>query len=93
MSDFDYLAHIKKRHPEPYFTFPEIPPVAELSFEPLTNENVEQLYHLFENDESPFVDKRFKSYEGAKKYANEVVAYGPYLPKQGGKDWLFKGVG
>ena len=90
MSAYDYLADIKKRHPEPFFTFPAIPPFHEFSFEPLTVENSEQLFHLFENDPSPFVDKRFKTKEGAKEHAQWVMEYGPYIPKHGGRDWLFK---
>jgi hypothetical protein len=45
---------------------------------------------LFENEASPFVDERFKTYEGAKEYANDISFCGAYMPKHGGQDWLFK---
>ncbi len=39
---------------------------------------------------APFVDERFKTYEGAKEYANDISFCGAYMPKHGGQDWLFK---
>jgi RimJ/RimL family protein N-acetyltransferase len=86
----DFYADFRKWHPKPYFSFPEIPPASSLTFEKLTLENFEQLYQLFENDSSPFVDKRFKTYEGAKEYAQYLSVCGAYSPKHGGQDWLFK---
>lgn len=79
-----------KPHPkEPYFVFPDIPPYEEVSFEKLTSENFQQLCLMFEADENPFTDERFKHYDKAKKYAQGIEEYGAYSPKHGGQDWLF----
>jgi RimJ/RimL family protein N-acetyltransferase len=89
MQTNEFLDFFRKQHPKPYFTFPDVPPADELSFEVLTPDNFEQLYLLFENDSSPFVDSRFKTYEGAKEYATHLSIYGAYSPKHGSQDWLF----
>jgi RimJ/RimL family protein N-acetyltransferase len=73
----------------PYFVFPDIPAYEELTFEKLTSENFAQIYLLFESDVNPFTDARFKHYESAKKYAENLEQYGAYSPKHGGQDWLF----
>ena len=56
----------------------------------MTTENFQQLYLLFEGDDSPFTDKRFKQYDSAKLYASELEKYGRFSPKHGSQDWLFK---
>lgn len=86
----DFYHEFRRLHPKPYFSLPEIPPTGELTFEKLNLENFEQLYKLFENGNSPFVDERFKTYEGAKDYASYISTYGAYTPKHGGQDWFFK---
>jgi RimJ/RimL family protein N-acetyltransferase len=78
------------KYKKPYFTFPEIPSTNELMFEKLTEENFQNLYLLFEGDTSPFVDERFKTYQGAEEYTKYLCQYGAILPKHGGQDWLFK---
>lgn len=85
----DDLFNPFQQNREPYFSFPDVPPTASLTFEKLSLQNFETFCHLFEKDASPFVDARFKSYDGAKEYAEYLVAYGAYSPKHGGQDWLF----
>lgn len=74
---------------EPYFVFPDIAPCEDFSFEKLTSKNFEQLYQMFEADESPFTDKRFKNFAQAAVYANNLEEYGTKLPKHGSQDWLY----
>lgn len=74
---------------EPYFVFKDIPPYEELSFEKLTSKNCKYLFQMFEPDESPFTDKRFKNYIQALKYAKYLERYGPCMPKHGSQDWLY----
>ena len=74
----------------PYFTFPDIPPLLNFTFEKLSSFNFEQLYLLFENDASPFTDERFKHRESAQEYAADIEQYGAYSPKHGQQDWYFK---
>jgi RimJ/RimL family protein N-acetyltransferase len=74
---------------EPYFVFEDIPPYEEFSFEKLTSKNFEQLYQMFESDESSFTDARFKDYAKAALYARHLKEYGVYLPKHGSQDWLY----
>ena len=90
MQEADFYTEFRKFHPTPHFFFPDIPSTEELTFEKLNLENFEQLYLLFENDSSPFVDERFKTYEGARDYAKYISVCGAYSPKHGNQDWLFK---
>ena len=55
MRQKDFYTQFRKLHPKPYFAFPDIPSTNEFTFEKLSSENFEQLYLLFENDDSPFV--------------------------------------
>ncbi len=73
-----------------YFDFPDIKSADEFYFEKLTTENFQQLYLLFEGDDSLFTAERFKHYETAEQYANELEKYGRFSPKHGSQDWLFK---
>ena len=73
-----------------YFEFPDIEHYDEFSFEKLNTENFQQLYLLFEGDDSPFTDERFRHYDTAKEYADYLEKYGRFSPKHGGQDWLFK---
>jgi RimJ/RimL family protein N-acetyltransferase len=73
-----------------YFDFPDIDNTDEFSFEKLTTENFQQLYLLFENDDSLFTDERFKKYNTAEQYAVYLDKYGRYSPKHGSQDWIFK---
>jgi RimJ/RimL family protein N-acetyltransferase len=86
----DFYIEFKKTHTKSFFSFPEIPSFKNFSFEKLTEQNFEQLYLLFEGDSSPFVDERFKTFEGAKEHAKFISTCGAFLPKHGGQDWLFK---
>ncbi len=86
----DFYIEFKKTHTKSFFSFSEIPPFKNFSFEKLTEQNFEQLYLLFEGDSSPFVDERFKSYEGAKEHARFISICGAFSPKHGCQDWLFK---
>lgn len=92
MAQDDFYATFRRMHPEPYFQFPAIPSTPTVSFEKLDLENFGQLPLLFADDQSPFVDERFKNYEGAKEYATYLTLYGAFSPKQGSQDWLFKTV-
>lgn len=74
---------------KPYFVFPDISSCEEFSFEKLTSGNFEQLYQMFEADESAFTNKRFKNYAQASIYANDLEQFGANLPKHGGQDWFY----
>ncbi len=86
----DFYTDFKRLHPKVQFHFPAIPSLPDYTFESLDSTNFDQLYGLFANDASPFVDSRFKTYDGAKEYAKELSFCGAYMPKHGGHDWLFK---
>ena len=73
-----------------YFNFPDIKGYGEFSFEKLTTKNFQQLWMLFEVDDSPFTEESFKQYDLAEKYANDLEKYGRFSPKHGSQDWLFK---
>lgn len=86
----DFYIEFRKIYSKIHFSFPEIPPFKNFSFEKLTEQNFEQLYLLFEGDPSPFVDERFKTCEGAKEHARFIQLCGAYVPKHGCQDWIFK---
>ena len=71
------------------FTFPPKESFEELAFEDLNEGNFAQLYLMFESDNSPFVDKQFKTYTAAEEYAKYIEKYGATAPKHGSHDWLF----
>lgn len=73
-----------------YFDFPDIKSIDNFSFEKLTTENFQQLYLLFEGDDSVFTDDRFKHHVSAREYANYLEKYGRFSPKHGSQDWFFK---
>ena len=74
---------------KPFFTFPDIKPTGEFSFEKLTMQNFEQLCKMFENDDNIFTDERFKSHEGAKMYVEDRIRYAALSAKHAGQDWFF----
>lgn len=80
---------IFQHHQKKRFFFPDVPATAVLRLEKLNLQNFEFLFHLFETDTSDFVDERFKSYEAAKAYTEQLITYGAYSAKHGGQDWLF----
>lgn len=90
MEKEDFYSWFRTTHTKRLFSFPDVPCAGELSFEKLNTENFEQLYLLFENDSSSFVDERFKTHDGAKEYARYLEVCGAYTAKHGGQDWLFQ---
>lgn len=86
----DFYTWFTEHHKTKHFSFPEIPPLNNLVFERLTQQNASALYRLFQNDGSPFVDDRFKSMEGAQEYAKYLDVCGAYTAKHGGGDWLVR---
>lgn len=85
-----FYIEFKRTHTKKLFSFPDIPAFENYSFEKLSEQNFEQLYLLFEGDESPFVDARFKSHDEAKEYATFISICGAFVAKHGGQDWFFK---
>ncbi len=61
----NFYEEFKRLHPKPYFSFPDIPDYKGYSFEKLNIENFKQLYLLFEDDDSNFVDERFHAFIAA----------------------------
>lgn len=95
MDDAEFYQWFRKQHPDPYFSFPDLESIDDISFEKLTPRNADALYRLFANDTSTFVDKRFKTPDAARAYAQWLSDWGPYSPKHGSQDYLFsvEGVG
>jgi hypothetical protein len=69
--------------------FPPMPDSERLSYEIITNNNYSILVSLFEADENPFIDERFKSLDEAKEYAEDLTDL-LYDPKHGGCDFLIR---
>ncbi|MBD0350841.1 MAG: GNAT family N-acetyltransferase [Flavisolibacter sp.] len=90
MENTHELSRLEKFPIYTYFSFPDIPPTPELCFEKLNEQNFEQLFFLFENDDSRFVYEHFKTHLGAKEYTEYLVQYGTTTPKHGGQDWFVK---
>jgi RimJ/RimL family protein N-acetyltransferase len=73
----------------PLHHFPPMPDSERLSYEIITNNNYSILVSLFEADENPFIDQRFKSLDQAKEYAEDLTDM-LYDPKHGGCDFLIR---
>jgi predicted acetyltransferase len=69
--------------------FPPMPDSERLSYEIITDDNYSILVSLFETDESPFLDERFKSLDKAKSYAEDLKDM-LFDPKHGGCDFLIR---
>jgi hypothetical protein len=72
-----------------YYHFPLLPPSERLAYEPLSEANEHVLVALFEQEENPFIDKRFKNIITAKQYATESIS-ASYAAKHGGCDFLIQ---
>lgn len=68
---------------------PYLAPSKCLCYELLTKNNYDHLGSLFEDDDNPFVDKRFKNEHDLLKYTLYLLHHGPYH-KNGGIDWLIR---
>jgi RimJ/RimL family protein N-acetyltransferase len=76
-----------KKH---YFNFPDIADCCNVAFEKLKTANFHELYLLFKDDLSSFIDGAFKDYHKAKEYATFLEEHGAHLSTHGSQDWLFK---
>lgn len=73
----------------PVWQFPPIPNMgADIFFRPLGFRNRHDFLELFENDDDPWVDKRFKNAESVYEYVCMTRILLPYSYKRGGQDWL-----
>lgn len=73
---------------EPLWRFSDIPPSGNLVFERLHFDNRDLVLEMFEGDESPFVDRAFKSPDNLYAYVAAQWICGPYSPKHGSADWV-----
>jgi RimJ/RimL family protein N-acetyltransferase len=87
----DYLQEwkAKRRARGVLHTFPEMLPSERLEYEKLNAENYLALIPLFENDDSPFLDDRYKNEKAAQENL-EFVQDMVFDPKCGGCDFLIK---
>jgi RimJ/RimL family protein N-acetyltransferase len=77
------------RKKEQLHFFPPMSDSERLSFEIITDNNYSTLVSLFETDENPFIDERFKSFDQAKEYAEDLKDM-LYDTKHGGCDFLIR---
>ncbi|MEM6319860.1 MAG: GNAT family protein [Bacteroidota bacterium] len=70
----------------------QFPPISKMEggiqFVPLTFRNRHDFLDLFEKDDDPWVDKRFKNAESMYEYVCIIRMISPYSFKRGGHDWL-----
>jgi RimJ/RimL family protein N-acetyltransferase len=88
----DYIEAMRqsRRAKGPLHHFPDMDDSERLSYEQLSSDNCEQLVLLFKDElENPFIDKRFKSIEGAKQYAQDT-GEARFDSKHGGCDFLIR---
>lgn len=86
----DWLQWYMERHIgcPPLWTFPDLPPSANLAYERLDFDNRHAILDMFEGDPSPFVDAAFKDATKLYEYVAHNRICGPYSPKHGGADWI-----
>jgi len=73
-----------------YFNFIDIPDFKDFHFERLAAKNALALFSMFQFDDNPFTDERFKNLETCEEYCKLLENYYPYTPKHAGQDWLWK---
>jgi RimJ/RimL family protein N-acetyltransferase len=73
----------------PYHFFPKMEDSERLTYEILSTDNFIKLFEMFHQDDSPFVDIRFKSVESTKQYAEESTQ-SRFFAKYGSCDFLIK---
>lgn len=61
-----------------------------LSFEPLSQDNWQELYHLFKEDENSFVLQEYKNKDTVKNYYHSYLYFRNATPKTTVHDWLIK---
>ena len=61
-----------------------------LSFEALSQDNWQELYHLFKEDENSFVAQEYKNKDTVKNYYHSYLYFRNATPKVTVHDWLFK---
>ncbi len=73
----------------PVWQFPPIPEMAAgIYFRPLTFSNRSHFLAVFENDQDPWVEERFKNAKSVYEYVCMARIIMPYSYKRGGQDWL-----
>ena len=73
----------------PVWQFPPIPEMAvEICFHTLTFSTRTHFLALFENDQDPWVEERFKNAKSVYEYVCMSRIIMPYSFKRGGQDWL-----
>lgn len=73
----------------PVWQFPPIPEMENgIEFIPLNFYNRRDFLELFEKDEDPWVEERFKHPESIYEYVCMIRIMMPYSYKRGGQDWL-----
>ncbi len=73
----------------PVWQFPPIPKMEEdIRFVPLNFRNRYDFLELFEQDEDPWIEERFKHAQSVYEYVCMTRIIMPYSYKRGGQDWL-----
>ena len=75
---------------QPYFEFIDIPDFGHIHFERLNSKNAIEFFHLFQFDDNKYIDERFKNFDTAIAYCQQLEDYYLYAPKHAGQDWLWK---
>ncbi len=87
----NFLEQLRQKRIErgPVHHFENLKDSERLSYELLTLDNHQHIVELFSDDDSIFLDSRFKTLPEAKKYASEIID-SVYETKYGGCDFLVK---
>ena len=86
----DFFKFYREQHPTPYFEFENIKETERLEYEILSESNYHEIYEMFKNDKSKFVQAEYKNIDLLKEYLNYQLNYNRFSPKRGACDWLFK---
>ncbi len=90
MLDEEFYSWFAKWKKTEIFSFPAISGLDDISFERLRRHNATELYQLFKNDDSPFINEQFKDVKEVFDYAKYLDLCGGYTAKHGSADWLFR---
>jgi RimJ/RimL family protein N-acetyltransferase len=90
MSDQEYFEENGLPQAKPYFQFRNLSPSKHLTYHLLSWSNYLDIYQMFKDDSSEFVDERFKDCEKLHSYMEYQMNFAWTSSRRGGCDWLLR---
>ena len=86
----ELFKQFQARNPKPYFQFGAIPASERLLYEKIDILNYREIYHLFKDDDNPFISEGYRDLEQLEEYLECQLNYHRFTPKHAACDWLIR---